>query len=102
MLVELTETAHVCSSASKRGKYVQQVKVERQSTRAVPFVIIPTKEGEYQIEVKAAVRDSYLSDGVMKTLRVVVRATHPTLWVQSFSSIFHIYIIKFKNVLNTY
>ncbi|KAM8771711.1 complement C3-like isoform 1-T1 [Acanthopagrus schlegelii] len=71
VLVELTETAHVCSSASKRGKYVQQVKVERQSTRAVPFVIIPTKEGEYQIEVKAAVRDSYLSDGVMKTLRVV-------------------------------
>lgn len=84
MLVELTETAHVCSSASKRGKYVQQVKVGRQSTRTVPFVIIPTKEGEYHIEVKAAVQDSYLSDGVMKTLRVVVRATHSMLWVQSF------------------
>uniref|UniRef100_A0A671XQY5 Complement C3-like n=1 Tax=Sparus aurata TaxID=8175 RepID=A0A671XQY5_SPAAU len=80
VLVELTETAHVCSAASKRGKYVQQVKVGRQSTRTVPFVIIPTKEGEYHIEVKAAVQDSFLSDGVMKTLRVVpegVLIKHP-------------------------
>uniref|UniRef100_A0A671XQF0 Complement C3-like n=1 Tax=Sparus aurata TaxID=8175 RepID=A0A671XQF0_SPAAU len=83
VLVELTETAHVCSAASKRGKYVQQVKVGRQSTRTVPFVIIPTKEGEYHIEVKAAVQDSFLSDGVMKTLRVVVRATHSMLWIQN-------------------
>ncbi|XP_073327860.1 complement C3-like isoform X1 [Pagrus major] len=71
VLVELTETADVCSAASKRGKYVQKVKVGSQTTRTVPFVIIPTREGEYQIEVKAAVQDSYLSDGVMKMLRVV-------------------------------
>lgn len=33
------------------------------------------KEGEYPIEVKAAVKDSSLNDGIIKTLRVVVRET---------------------------
>lgn len=31
------------------------------------------KEGQYPIEVKAAVKDSMLSDGIKKMLRVVVR-----------------------------
>ncbi|XP_030590143.1 complement C3-like [Archocentrus centrarchus] len=69
--VELFEEAHVCSSASKRGKYTQLVTVGPETTRSVPFIIIPMKEGERRIEVKAAVRDSFLNDGVMKKLRVV-------------------------------
>uniref|UniRef100_A0A672IPP5 Complement component c3a, duplicate 5 n=1 Tax=Salarias fasciatus TaxID=181472 RepID=A0A672IPP5_SALFA len=69
--VDLTEAQHVCSAASKRGRYRQEVNVGPQTTRSVPFVIIPMKEGEVQIEVKAAVRDSSLSDGIMKMLRVV-------------------------------
>uniref|UniRef100_A0A672F956 Complement component c3a, duplicate 5 n=1 Tax=Salarias fasciatus TaxID=181472 RepID=A0A672F956_SALFA len=73
--VDLTEAQHVCSAASKRGRYRQEVNVGPQTTRSVPFVIIPMKEGEVQIEVKAAVRDSSLSDGIMKMLRVVVRDT---------------------------
>lgn len=71
--VDLIEAAHVCSAASRRGKYQQEVKVGRQTTRLVPFVIIPTKEGKYRIEVKATIKDSPLSDGVMKMLQVVVR-----------------------------
>ncbi|XP_076583459.1 complement C3-like [Chaetodon auriga] len=71
VLVDLIEEAHVCSAASKRGKYRQQVKIGRQTTRSVPFVVIPTREGLYRIEVKAAVKDSFLSDGIMKMLRVV-------------------------------
>uniref|UniRef100_A0A672G1T4 Complement component c3a, duplicate 5 n=1 Tax=Salarias fasciatus TaxID=181472 RepID=A0A672G1T4_SALFA len=71
--VDLTEAQHVCSAASKRGRYRQEVNVGPQTTRSVPFVIIPMKEGEVQIEVKAAVRDSSLSDGILKMLRVVVR-----------------------------
>uniref|UniRef100_A0A8C9X2S2 Anaphylatoxin-like domain-containing protein n=1 Tax=Sander lucioperca TaxID=283035 RepID=A0A8C9X2S2_SANLU len=71
--VDLTEEEHVCSSASKRGRYRQEVKMGAQTTRAVPFIIIPMKEGKYSIEVKAAVKDSSLNDGIMKKLLVVVR-----------------------------
>ncbi|XP_053713561.1 complement C3-like isoform X2 [Synchiropus splendidus] len=71
--VDLIEKPHLCSSASKRGKYRQEVIVGPQSTRSVPYVIIPMKEGEHQIEVKAAVRDTELTDGIQKPLRVVSR-----------------------------
>ncbi|XP_008300942.1 complement C3-like [Stegastes partitus] len=69
--VDLTEHAHVCSAASKRGRYRQEVEVGPLTTRSVPFVIIPMKEGQYSIEVKAAVKDSSLNDGIIKVLRVV-------------------------------
>uniref|UniRef100_A0A667YTJ9 Complement C3-like n=1 Tax=Myripristis murdjan TaxID=586833 RepID=A0A667YTJ9_9TELE len=69
--VDLIEEEHVCSSASKRGKFRQEVKVGPDSTRAVPFIIIPMKEGRFRIEVKAAVKDSSLNDGIMKMLLVV-------------------------------
>uniref|UniRef100_A0A669CIL7 Complement component c3a, duplicate 5 n=1 Tax=Oreochromis niloticus TaxID=8128 RepID=A0A669CIL7_ORENI len=80
--IDLTEEEHVCSSASKRGRYRQEVTVGAETTRSVPFVIIPMKEGERRIEVKAAVKDSYLNDGVMKMLRVVpegVLVKHPKI-----------------------
>ncbi|XP_041838069.1 complement C3-like [Melanotaenia boesemani] len=69
--VDLIEEANVCSLASKRGKYRQEVKVGSRTTRSVPFVIIPSKEGQFHIEVKAAVLNSALSDGIMKILNVV-------------------------------
>ncbi|XP_034434990.1 complement C3-like [Hippoglossus hippoglossus] len=69
--VYLIEEEHVCSAASKHARYRQEVRVGRQTTRSVPFVIIPMKEGKFRIEVKAAVKDSTLSDGVMKMLQVV-------------------------------
>lgn len=49
------------------------VKVGRRTTLSVPFVVIPTKEGQYPIEVKAEMKDSMLTDGIRKTLQVVVR-----------------------------
>ncbi|XP_070846544.1 complement C3-like [Chaetodon trifascialis] len=69
--VDLIEDTHVCSAASKRGKYRQEVKMGPQTTRSVPFIIIPMKEGKHRIEVKAAVKDSSLNDGIMKMLLVV-------------------------------
>ncbi|XP_051240257.1 complement C3 [Dicentrarchus labrax] len=69
--VDLIEEEHVCSSASKRGKYRQEVKVGALTTRSVPFIIIPIKEGQYHIEVKAAVKDSSLNYGILKVLRVL-------------------------------
>lgn len=71
--MDLTEEEHVCSAASKRGRHRQEVKVGPQATRSVPFVIIPMREGQYRVEVKAAVKDTSLSDGIVKMLRVVVR-----------------------------
>lgn len=70
--VDLIEERDICSSASKRGRYRQQVEVPQQSTLAVPFVIIPMDIGEFNIHVKAAVQDSSLNDGIVKKLRVVV------------------------------
>ncbi|TMS23031.1 Complement C3 [Larimichthys crocea] len=69
--VDLTEAEHVCSVASKHGRYRQEVKMGGLTTLSVPFIIIPMKDGQYPIEVKAAVKDSSLSDGIMKMLRVV-------------------------------
>ncbi|XP_058496236.1 complement C3-like isoform X2 [Solea solea] len=69
--VDLTETEDVCSAASKRIRYRQDVRVGPQTTRSVFFIIIPMKDGQFDIEVKAAVKDSSLSDGVIKKLRVV-------------------------------
>ncbi|XP_022072811.1 complement C3-like isoform X3 [Acanthochromis polyacanthus] len=69
--VELKGEAGVCSAASRHGKYQEEVEVEAGSARAVPFVIIPMKEGEYKIDVKAAVQNSEISDGIIKPLRVV-------------------------------
>ncbi|KAM9318793.1 LOW QUALITY PROTEIN: complement C3-like [Pholidichthys leucotaenia] len=69
--LDLTEMKHVCSAAYKRHVYRQMVRVGPRTTRPVPFIIIPMKEGEHAIEVKGAVRDSFVSDGIEKTLRVV-------------------------------
>uniref|UniRef100_A0A672HAH3 Complement C3-like n=1 Tax=Salarias fasciatus TaxID=181472 RepID=A0A672HAH3_SALFA len=73
--VDLMEAQHVCSAAFKHGPYRQEVNVGPQTTLSVPFFIVPMREGEVQIEVKAAVKDSSLNDGIMKRLRVVVRDT---------------------------
>uniref|UniRef100_A0A3B4BHG8 Anaphylatoxin-like domain-containing protein n=1 Tax=Periophthalmus magnuspinnatus TaxID=409849 RepID=A0A3B4BHG8_9GOBI len=71
--IELIETPNVCSAASKRGKFTQEVSLGPSSTRAVMFVIIPMEKGSLRIEVKAAVKNSWHSDGVIKQLLVVVR-----------------------------
>ncbi|XDV16064.1 hypothetical protein PO909_015934, partial [Leuciscus waleckii] len=65
------ETEDVCSSASKKGKYRTTVNIDKDSSRAVSYVIIPMTLGKHMIEVKAAVYDSVHTDGVRKTLKVV-------------------------------
>ncbi|XP_028257240.1 complement C3-like [Parambassis ranga] len=69
--VELFEEENVCSVAFSLGKYVQEVNIRAQTTQSVPFIIIPMKVGEYSIEVKAAVKESSMSDGIRKKLLVV-------------------------------
>uniref|UniRef100_A0AAR2JA15 Anaphylatoxin-like domain-containing protein n=1 Tax=Pygocentrus nattereri TaxID=42514 RepID=A0AAR2JA15_PYGNA len=70
--VEFIETEHVCSSASKKGRYRTMVNVDAQSSRSISYIIIPMELGNHWIEVKAAAFDSTLTDGVRKALKVVV------------------------------
>ncbi|XP_014873774.1 complement C3-like [Poecilia latipinna] len=69
--IELKEEASICSAAYKKKWFRTEVQVGRQTTRAVPFIIIPMKHGSFPIEVKAAVKGSFHSDGVRKKLLVV-------------------------------
>ncbi|XP_076142218.1 complement C3-like isoform X1 [Alosa pseudoharengus] len=69
--VELLETDDVCSVATKKGKHRTTIEMDGMTSRAIPFVIIPMQLGKHTIEVKAAVFDSILSDGVKKDLLVV-------------------------------
>uniref|UniRef100_A0A7N8YJV6 Complement C3-like n=1 Tax=Mastacembelus armatus TaxID=205130 RepID=A0A7N8YJV6_9TELE len=69
--VDFIENLQVCSAASRRKKFRQEVRVGNQTTRSVPFIIIPMKEGELPIEVKAAVKSPESHDGIRKKLRVV-------------------------------
>ncbi|KAM6939507.1 complement C3-like [Xenentodon cancila] len=68
--VEFKEDTSVCSAAHKKKWFRQDVKVGPQTTRSVPFVIIPMRDGEVPIEIKASVKDSHLYDGIRKMLRV--------------------------------
>ncbi|KAK7165642.1 hypothetical protein R3I93_005648 [Phoxinus phoxinus] len=67
--VEFMETENVCSSASKKGKYRQIVNIDKDSSIAVSYVIIPMTLGHHDIEVKASIFE--FEDGVRKTLKVV-------------------------------
>ncbi|KAJ8246287.1 hypothetical protein GJAV_G00265900 [Gymnothorax javanicus] len=82
--VQLTETEHVCSVASRKGKYLlAEVEVDKMSSRAVPFVIIPMAVGLHSIEVKAYVVDLDQRDGIRKDLRVVAEGQRTELQVKS-------------------
>ncbi|XP_075319883.1 complement C3-like [Odontesthes bonariensis] len=69
--VELKEDSSACSAAYKKGWFQQEVQVGPETTRSVPFIIIPMKSPELSIEIKASVKNSYRNDGIKKTLRVV-------------------------------
>ncbi|KAI5089756.1 complement C3-H1-like precursor [Silurus meridionalis] len=71
--VELKETEDICSMASFKGKYRTTVSVDKQSSNAVSFVIIPLKAGNYNIEVIAFELGTQMTDGVKKVLKVVTQ-----------------------------
>ncbi|KAG7455048.1 hypothetical protein MATL_G00252380 [Megalops atlanticus] len=76
--VDLLETEGLCSLASEKGKYRQEVTVDGQSSRVVLFTIIPMRVGKYEITVKAFNREEELRDGVRKTLLVVPQGVQKT------------------------
>ncbi|KAL7852212.1 hypothetical protein SRHO_G00179970 [Serrasalmus rhombeus] len=77
--VEFTETEHICSAASKKGRYRTTVNVDAQSSRSISYIIIPMELGNHWIEVKAAVLGLGGSDGVRKALKVVSEGVLTTI-----------------------
>ncbi|XP_035427750.2 complement C3 isoform X1 [Cygnus atratus] len=69
--VELMYNPALCSASTSKARYQQIFELEAQSSRAVPFVIVPLQLGQHEVEVKAAVWGSFVSDGVKKKLKVV-------------------------------
>ncbi|XP_076135422.1 complement C3-like [Alosa pseudoharengus] len=79
--VEIMKTKDVCSMATKKGKYRTTIEIDAMTSRAVPFVIIPMQLGKHTIEVKAAVYDEVITDGVKKDLLVVAEGMRSELQV---------------------
>ncbi|NXX62041.1 VCO3 factor, partial [Scopus umbretta] len=69
--VELMHNPALCSASSSRVRYQQILELKPQSSRAVPFVVVPLHLGLHDIEVKAAVQGRFVADGVKKKLKVV-------------------------------
>lgn len=69
--VELLHNPAFCSMATAKNRYFQTIKIPPKSSVAVPYVIVPLKIGQQEVEVKAAVFNHFISDGVKKTLKVV-------------------------------
>ncbi|KAM3924658.1 A.superbus venom factor 1-like [Leptodactylus fuscus] len=69
--VELTHNPHFCSHSTAKNKFRQIVDIEPQSSVAVPFTLVPLILGDLTVEVKAAIFGHFLSDGVVKKLKVV-------------------------------
>ncbi|KAF0887297.1 CO3 protein, partial [Crocuta crocuta] len=69
--VEMLYNPAFCSLATAKKRYQQTLTIPAKSSVAVPFVIVPLKVGLHEVEVKAAVYNRYMMDGVKKTLRVV-------------------------------
>ncbi|KAH0628759.1 hypothetical protein JD844_010254 [Phrynosoma platyrhinos] len=69
--VELIHNPAFCSASTAKERYRQDIIIKDQSSTAVPFVLVPLQLGLHDIEVKAAVWQVMMSDGVKKKLRVV-------------------------------
>uniref|UniRef100_A0A8C3I639 Complement C3 n=1 Tax=Chrysemys picta bellii TaxID=8478 RepID=A0A8C3I639_CHRPI len=70
--LELLYNPVFCSASTSKAKYRQILDIKAKSSLAVPLVIVPLQLGSHDIEVKAAVWGSFVSDGVKKKLKVVV------------------------------
>ncbi|TEA33296.1 hypothetical protein DBR06_SOUSAS8010161 [Sousa chinensis] len=69
--VELLYNPAFCSLATAKKRHQQTLIIPPKSSVPVPYVIVPLKVGLHEVEVKAAVYNHFISDGVKKTLKVV-------------------------------
>lgn len=78
--LDLMEENDVCSAAYRSQRYNQKIPVGAQTSQLVPLIIMPMKEGMVYVEVKAAVKNSLLTDGIRKGLRVMVSLSMKWIW----------------------
>ncbi|XP_015281276.1 PREDICTED: complement C3-like, partial [Gekko japonicus] len=69
--VDLVHNPAFCSASTAKQRYRQTFNIKGQSSKVVPFVIVPLQLGLHDIEVKAAVQGLSAWDGVKKKLKVV-------------------------------
>ncbi|XP_069915610.1 complement C3 alpha chain [Oryctolagus cuniculus] len=69
--VELLYNPAFCSLATAKKNHQQTVTIPPKSSLPIPYVLVPLKIGLQEVEVKAAVYNRFISDGVKKTLKVV-------------------------------
>ncbi|XP_044129389.1 complement C3-like [Bufo gargarizans] len=69
--VDLMYNEKMCSSATKEANFRQVVKLEPMASLVITFVIVPLETGNIRIEVKSSVKDHFMTDGVVKQLKVV-------------------------------
>ncbi|KAG6924718.1 hypothetical protein G0U57_016634, partial [Chelydra serpentina] len=81
--LELLHNPVFCSASTSKAKYRQILDIKAKSSLAVPLVIVPLQLGSHDIEVKAAVWGSFLSDGVKKKLKVVPEGLRMTKTIMS-------------------
>ncbi|KAM3924656.1 complement C3-like [Leptodactylus fuscus] len=81
--VTLSYNPEFCSSSTARQPYTVVVKVKKNSSFVVPFVIVPLTTGERFVEVKASVLHKFVSDGVRKALKVVPEGIRRTEMISS-------------------
>ncbi|KAM4676612.1 complement C3 [Discoglossus pictus] len=81
--VELTYNPEFCSLSTSKKKFRQVIKIRALSSVAVPFIIVPLTLGLHDVEVKAAVAGTFVSDGVRKKLKVVPEGMRLTKTITS-------------------
>ncbi|XP_041444864.1 A.superbus venom factor 1 [Xenopus laevis] len=69
--VQFNYNKEFCSLSTPKKKFQQEVWVGAESSVVVPFIIVPLTIGEHDVEVTAMVYKQFVSDGVLKKLRVV-------------------------------
>ncbi|KAM8972850.1 venom factor-like isoform 2-T2 [Pelodytes ibericus] len=81
--VELTYNPEFCSLSTSKKKLRQEVLIGGHSSSVVPFIIVPLNLGQHEVEVKAAVANQFVSDGVRKKLKVVPEGMRLTKTIKS-------------------
>ncbi|KAM9312112.1 complement C3-like [Gastrophryne carolinensis] len=80
--VDLIHNEKMCSAAKKGANFRQMVKMEPGGTLVLPFVIVPLVADDITIEIKAS-SNLYLTDGVIKRLKVVPEGLRILKYIQS-------------------
>ncbi|XP_056426206.1 complement C3-like isoform X2 [Hyla sarda] len=81
--VTFAHNPEFCSLSTAKKPYAIVVKVKKNSSFPVPFVIVPLTLGQHYVEVKASVYGEFGGDGIRKMLKVVPEGVRMTTVITS-------------------